>query len=159
MTSVRCPMPECRRRVDLDAPETQPAARPADACLHFIAAWDGRSGGRGRMAEAVLAGLEGNRELLIRNLNPHDVDPARIEEVRPALEAIARRFGHVVESEAEGDSAHAEPRSDPAHPGPVEGPAALFGDRHEANHIAREYAHHLIGEDPMLNARAHRGEP
>lgn len=125
-------MPECRRRVNLDDFDAIPVppAQPAEApCLHYIAAWGSL---RGPMAEAVLHGLAGNRELLVRNLRPAEVAPARIEEVRAALEAAARRFAHVVAADEDGDD------------------AALFGDRHEANHVAREFAHHIIGEDPVV---------
>ena len=75
--------------------------------------------------------LEGNREFLIRNLRPKNITPGRIDEVRASLDAIARRFAHEVTAE-EGDG------------------AALFGDRHEANHVAREFAHIILGDDPML---------
>lgn len=132
MATVRCPMPECRRRVDLDAipvPPEQPAEPP---CLHYLAAWGGR---RGPAAEAVLWALSGNREFLIRNLRPKDVEPARIDELRPALDAIARQFAHEVVAQPDGADA---------------GEAALFGDRHEANHVAREFAHLIIGDDPVL---------
>ena len=63
-------------------------------CLHFIAAWDGAGGRLGPMAEAVLWGLRGNRELAIRNLRPAEVAPARLAAVRPALDEAARRFAH-----------------------------------------------------------------
>lgn len=128
MTIVRCPMPECRRRVELDAippPPEQPSEPP---CLHYLASWGGR---RGAAAEAVLWALAGNREFLIRNLRPKDVTAARIEVVRAQLDAVARRFAHEVAVEETGE-------------------AALFADRHEANHVAREFAHLIIGDDPVL---------
>ncbi len=126
-------MPECRRRIDLDdfeaipAPPEQP---PTPPCLHFIAAWGGERGG---MAEAVMWGLARNRETLVRNLRPKDVRPQRIDEERPRLEWVAHQFAHVVSSDPD----------DPA------APAVLFGDRHEANQVAREFARYLIGEDPI----------
>lgn len=123
--TLRCPMIECRKRIDFDAipvPPEQPAVAP---CLHFIAAWGGIRGG---MAEAVLWGLRGNRELAIRNLRPAEVEPRRIAEVRPALDAAARAFAHEV---VEGER------------------AALFGDVHERNRVAFEFAQHILGPDPM----------
>ncbi len=132
MTTLRCPMIECRQRIDLDAipvPPEQPAEAP---CLHFIAAWGGP---RGAMAEAVLWGLRGNRELAIRNLRPAEVDPRRIAEVRAAMEVSARAFAHEVTADATGDQ------------------AALFGDIHERNRVAFEFAQHILGPDPMSTAR------
>jgi hypothetical protein len=128
-------MPECRRRIDLDdfeAVPVPPEQPPGEPCLHFLTAWGGQ---RGPMAEAVLFALAGNREFLHRNLRPHEVRPERIEEVRDALERVVHAAAHVVR--------------------PVDGPedsgeAALFGDRHEAAQVAREFAHHLIGADPIL---------
>ncbi|GMU39515.1 MAG: hypothetical protein AMXMBFR23_03810 [Chloroflexota bacterium] len=127
MTTVRCPMPECRKRVDLDAiprPPEQPSTPP---CLHFIAAW---GAGRGPAAEAVLWGLAGNREFQVRNLRPGEVRPERIEAFRAALDEVARRFAHEVASDAAGEG-------------------ALFGDIHERNHVAREFAHLILGPDPI----------
>lgn len=128
--TVRCPMIECQRRVDLDVlpvPPEQPLTAP---CLHYIAAWGGRRGG---MAEAVLWGLRGNRELTIRNLRPAEVDAARIGAVRAELEAAARRFAHEAEGTA-GETALF---------------GALFGDVHERNRVAFEFARLLLGPDPM----------
>ena len=128
-------MIECQRRVDLDVlpvPPEQPIAAP---CLHYIAAWGGRLGG---MAEAVLWGLRGNRELTIRNLRPPEVEAARIDEVRAELEQAAHRFAH----EAEG--------ADASGGAPV---GALFGDVHERNRVALEFAQLILGPDPMVQAR------
>ncbi|MEX2446172.1 MAG: hypothetical protein WD734_02445 [Dehalococcoidia bacterium] len=84
------------------------------------------------MAEAVLWGLRGNRELAIRNLRPPDVERKRIEEVRGDLDRAARQFARVVEC-GEGDSAG----------------GALFGDVHERNRVAFEFAQAILGPDPM----------
>ena len=138
MAIVRCPMIECRRRVDLDAipvPPEQPVEAP---CLHYIAAWDHVGGRLGGMAEAVLWGLRGNRELAIRNLRPAEVDPRRIDEVRAILETAARSFAHEV---VEGDPATDGRAS--------ERQGALFGDVHERNRVAFEFAQHILGPDPM----------
>ncbi len=129
--TVRCPMIECRRRIDLDAvpvPPEQPAEAP---CLHYIAAWDGAAGRLGSMAEAVLWGLRGNRELAIRNLRPAEVARGRIDEVRGDLEAAALRFAHAVD----GDD-HL---------------SALFGDVHERNQVAFHFAQAILGPDPMAD--------
>lgn len=145
MATVRCPMPECRRRVDLDdfeaipAPPAQPASPP---CLHFVAAWDRAGGPRGEMAEAVMWGLATNREFLVRNLRPKDMRADRIEQERPRLEWVAHQHAHVVLA-----SDGAAPDSAQDSEG---GPGALFADRHEANHVAREYARYLLGDDAVL---------
>ena len=126
-------MPECRRRVDLadyDAIPIPPQQPPAEICLHFIAAWGGR---RGPLAESVLHALTGNREFLHRNLRPMNVDPHRIDEVRDELDRVAREGAHEVRPVDDGSDE-----------------AALFGDRHEANQVAREFAHYIIGPDPVL---------
>lgn len=128
MTTVRCPMIECRKRIDLDAipvPPEQPVEAP---CLHYIAAWDHVGGRLGGMAEAVLWGLRGNRELAIRNLRPAEVAPRRIDEVRASLGAAARAFAHEVVEGTHG---------------------VLFGDVHERNRVAFEFAQHILGPDPM----------
>ena len=125
MTSVRCPMIECRKRIELDAipvPPEQPAEAP---CLHYIAAWGGRRGG---MAEAVLWGLRGNRELAIRNVRPAEVEQARIDETRALLEAVAAEFAHEV---TEGDE------------------GALFGDVFERDRVSFAFAQIILGPDPM----------
>jgi len=131
--TVRCPMPECRRRVPLDDIS---ALHPGEPCLHFVAAW---AANVTPMAEAILHGLTGNREFLLRNFRPNELTPDRIEMHRATLEAVAQQFAHVVLVPTEED----EP---PAH-------GALFADRHEANHVAREYAHHLLGADPVIGGR------
>ena len=119
---VRCPMRECRKRIDLDA-------LPSDSppCLHFIAAWGGQRGDR---ATAVLWALNGNREFLIRNLRAADVDRSRIDDVRQALDLAAARFAHEVDA---GDGA-----------------GALFGDQHERNRVAFDFAQALLGADPAV---------
>ena len=119
-TEVRCPMIECRRRVDL-APLASGEA--IEGCMHLIAGWP--DGGPTAMAEAVMWGLEGNREFVIRNLRPPEVAADRIERERPRLEASARTFAHEV------------------------GGVALFGDVHERNRVAFEFAQLLLGVDPI----------
>jgi len=127
MTEVRCPMRECRRRIDLDALPASLGPPESAPCLHFIAAW---SEGRAPMVEEVFHGLAGNRELAIRNLRPAEVSSERLDVVRAALESGARRFAH----EADG--------------------VALFGDIHERNAVAREFAQLILGPDPMVRRTA-----
>lgn len=125
-SEVRCPMRECRKRVDLD---TLPAAhaRPDPApCLHYIAAW---GGSRGDRATAVLWALDGNREFQIRNLRAAEVAPARVDAVRDALDLAAARFAHEVEAS--------------------DGTGALFGDQHERNRVAFDFAQAILGSDPQ----------
>lgn len=126
-TEVRCPMRECRKRIDLDTlPSTLvPGGRPP--CLHFIAAW---GGSRGDRASAVLWALNGNREYQIRNLRAGDVDRARVNEVRSVLDVAAARFAHEVDA---GDGA-----------------GALFGDQHERNRVAADFAQAILGAAPAI---------
>ncbi len=125
-------MRECRRRIDLDALPPLPQ-RPAEApCLHFIAAW---GGARGSLAEEVLTGLDGNRELLIRNLRPAEVDPARLQADEEAIEQVVRHYAQVVD--------------DPA----VEDGGAVFGDVFERNDVSRALASLILGPDPMARPR------
>lgn len=124
MTSVRCPMRECRRSIDLDAlPALLERPEPAP-CLHFIAAWNE---GRASMAEEVLRALTGNRELVIRNLRPSEVPEHTIEEHREDIEVAARQFAHVVDD------------------------VSLFGDLHERDAVSRQLAQIILGADPMVS--------
>ena len=130
--TARCPMRECRRAVDLDALPAMPARPEPAPCLHFIAAW---GAGRGAMVEEVLWGLEGNRELTIRNLRPAEVPASMLDAERPALEAAAREFAHeVAESTMEG-----APQA-----------WALFGDVYERDAVSRTMAQLILGPDPMV---------
>ncbi len=120
-------MPECRKRVDLASippPPDRPSPLP---CLHYIAAW---GGSRGPLVEAVLWGLEGNRELTIRSLRPREVAPGRLDAVRGELEDAARRFANEVPAEETGEP-------------------ALVGDVPQRDHVSREFAHLILGPDPV----------
>lgn len=130
---VRCPMRECRRSIDLDTLPAMPARPEPSPCLHFVAAW---GGGRGQLVEEVLAGLAGNRELVIRNLRPAEIRPAIIEAERPGLEAVARQFAHEVTTGPDG--------------APIAG-GALFGDPHERDAVCRTMAQLILGPDPMVS--------
>jgi hypothetical protein len=129
---VRCPMRECRRSIDLDALPPLPARPEPAPCLHYIAAWGPERAG---MVEEVLAGLAGNRELVIRNLRPSEVATATIEAQRAALEAAAREFAREVEANVDGAPAG----------------AALFGDPHERDAVSRAMAQVILGPDPMVS--------
>lgn len=127
MTSVRCPMRECRRSIDLEALPRWPEQPAPPPCLHFIAAW---GDGRESMAREVLHALTGNRELVIRNVRPPEVGPATLEEHRDRIEAAIAAFAHVVDG------------------------VALFGDQHERDAVSRELAQVIIGPDPMVSRLA-----
>lgn len=127
MTTVRCPMRECRRSIDLDTLPAWPEQPAAPPCLHFIAAW---GEGRESMSLEVLHALTGNRELVIRNVRPAEITRERIEEQRERVEAAIAAFAHVVDG------------------------VALFGDQHERDAVSREVAQILIGPDPMVSRLA-----
>ena len=133
MTTVRCPMIECRKRIDLDAIPVPPAQPETAPCLHYIAAWDHVGGRLGGMAEAVLWGLRGNRELAIRNVRPAEVEQSRIDETRAMLDAAAAEFAleHVAEELASGSH------------------GALFGDVFERDRVSFAFAQIILGPDPM----------
>jgi len=136
--TVRCPMRECRRAIALGELPAFPAQPPHAPCLHFVAAW-GPPPGRAPLAEEALFALEGNRELVIRNLRPAEVKPAAIEAQRAELDVAARRFAHAVDAESGDDATDDDP---------VVGPqpwGALFGDIHERDAVAREFARLLLG--------------
>lgn len=134
MTTVRCPMRECRRAFDLDALAAT-GATGETPCMHLVAAWRDQAA----MPRAVLRGLEGNRELVIRNVRPPEFADAALQARQPAIEAVVRQFGKVVEAV-----------DDPQHV-PPPGMGALFGDQHERDAISRELAQLLIGPDPMIS--------
>jgi hypothetical protein len=120
-------MRECRRPIDLDALPPMPQQPEPSPCLHYVAAW---CEGRAPMAEEVLHALDGNRELVIRNIRPAEVAPEAIETHREGIEAAARQFAHVVED------------------------VALFGDPFERDAVSREIAQLIIGPDPMVSRLA-----
>jgi hypothetical protein len=126
-TEVRCPMPECRKRIDLDALPPFPQQPAEPPCLHFIATW---GADRAPMAESVMFALTHNREFTIRSVRPPEIPRDWIDPVRTELEAAARRFAHEVAAiRAEAET------------------AALFGDVHERNHVARMFASLILGND------------
>ena len=127
-----------RRAVDLDALPAMPARPEPAPCLHFIAAW---GAGRGAMVEEVLWGLEGNRELTIRNLRPAEVPASTRDAERPALEAAAREFAHeVAASTTDESTTENAPRA-----------WALFGDVYERDAVSRTMAQLILGPDPMVS--------
>ena len=129
-------MRECRRAVALDELPAFPAPPARTPCLHFVAAW-GPGPDRSPLAEETIVALEGNRELVIRNLRPADVAPSAIEAHRADLDAAARRFAHAVDA-GRGDAPTGE-AEDSA------GWGALFGDPFERDAVAREFARLLLG--------------
>lgn len=134
-----CPMRECRRSIALGDLPAFPERPPRAPCLHFIAAWGPRRD-RSRLAEEVLAALDGNREFVIRSLRPQEVEPRALSELRTELDAAARRFAHAVDVRGSaGDPG--ETTSGTSSPGW----GALFGDPYERDAVAREFARLLIG--------------
>jgi hypothetical protein len=131
--TVRCPMRECRRSIDLDALPPMPERPQPAPCLHYIAAW---GAGRGPMVEEVLWGLEGNRELVIRNVRPAEIPASALDAERSALEAAARQFAHEVAESTVDGGPHAW---------------ALFGDVYERDAVSRTMAQLIIGPDPMVS--------
>ena len=116
---VRCPMRECRRRIAIDELPAHPAEQP---CLHFIAAWgEGRDG----MAREVLFGLEGNREFVIRNLRPAEIEPSTIDGVAEQIASATYASGHVA------------------------GDTAVFGDAHERDALGRSLSALILGPHPL----------
>jgi hypothetical protein len=134
--TVRCPMRECRRAIALGELPAFPALPARAPCLHFVAAW-GPPPGRAPLAEDALFALDGNRELVIRNLRPAEVEPAAIEAQRTDLNAAARRFAHAVDAST-GDAATNDDAG-------AQTWGALFGDPHERDAVAREFARLLLG--------------
>ena len=135
---VRCPMRECRRSIDLNGLPPMPLKPQPAPCLHYISAW---GAGRGPMVEEVLWGLEGNRELTIRNLRPAEIPASVLDAERPALEAAAREFAHeVAESNSGEPTAEGAPQA-----------WALFGDMYERDAVSRAMAQIILGPDPMVS--------
>ena len=134
---VRCPMRECRRSIDLDGLPPMPMKAAPAPCLHYIAAW---GAGRGAMVEEVLWGLEGNRELTIRNLRPAEVSASVLDAERPALEAAAREFAHEVAESVTESTPDGAPQA-----------WALFGDMYERDAVSRTMAQIILGPDPMVS--------
>jgi hypothetical protein len=115
-------MPECRRRIDVDALPASSVSE-AESCMHFIAAWGGE---RASMVESTVEGLDGNREFLIRNIRPADYGSTELDPVRADAEAAIRFHGHVVDD------------------------AAVFGDLFERNGMSRALAQLILGPDPIV---------
>ena len=123
---LRCPMPECRRPLE-SAFFSTTAVRTSEPCIHFVAFWRSPEG----MVEAVVASLDGERELVIRNVRVRDAEvQRRIREADPEALAAAVRANLRVEEDASG--------------------GAAFGDRHQRAAAGRDLAQIIAGPDPML---------
>ena len=149
---LRCPMRECRRRIDL---ATLPGGeRPPDPlpCLHFIAAW---GSGRASLPVALWHGLLGNRELLIRNIREAQFDAPTLEQHAASIEALVERFATAVHITGGNGNARDGNADGAAARGAVRG-GAVFGDQYERDALARELAQLLIGPDPMVYRAAGR---
>lgn len=126
---LRCPMRECRRRIDLDALPARAYAE-RDACMHFMAAWGGE---RRSMVRETLEALEDNREFIIRNIRPTRLPDTGLELARPEIEAAIERYAHIV----------------PANGAAASESGALFGDEFERNGLGRVLARLILGVDPI----------
>ena len=123
---LRCPMPECRRALESELFSTT-ATRTSEPCIHFVAFWRNSEG----MVDAVVASLDGERELVIRNVRVRDEEvQRRIREADPESLAAAVRANLRVEEDASG--------------------GAAFGDRHQRAAASRDLAQIIAGPDPML---------
>ena len=135
---LRCPMPECRRALESEFWSTT-GTRTSEPCIHFVAIWPEAGESEAAMVEAVIYGLDGDREFVIRNVRASD------EEVRRRLQAadlrtladIVRERLHVVIED-----------------GGRRG--AAFGDRHERSAASRELAQIIAGPDPILGGGSMR---
>jgi len=135
---LRCPMPECRRALESEFWSTT-GTRTSEPCIHFVAIWPEGGESAAAMVEAVIYGLDGDREFVIRNVRATD------EEVRRRLRAadlgtlagIVRQRLHVVIED-----------------GGRRG--AAFGDRHERSAASRELAQVIAGPDPILGGGSMR---
>ena len=134
-------MRECRRTVDIGALPPFPGSAARAPCLHFIAAW-GPPPGRAPLAEEALRALAGNREFVIRSLRADDVSPGALDARRDEIESACRRFARAVDA-----GACPRPSGDVPSRGPA-GWGALFGDPHERDAVAREFARLLLGAPP-----------
>ena len=137
-SSLRCPMPECRRAIESEFWSTT-GTRTSEPCIHFIAIWPEGAGSEAAMVEAVIYGLDGDREFVIRNVRASDEEVRR--RLRAAdlggLAAIVRARLHVVVED-----------------GGRRG--AAFGDRHERSAASRELAQVIAGPDPILGGGSMR---
>ena len=129
-------MPECRRALESEYWLTT-GTRTSEPCMHFVAVWNDESG----MVGAVVYGLDGDREFVIRNVRAGD------EEVQRRLRAsdpeelarVVRDRLHVVSERPEGA-----------------GRGAAFGDRHERSAASRGLAQLIAGPDPILGGGSMR---
>ena len=93
------------------------------------------------MVEAVVYGLDGDREFVIRNVRAGDEEvQRRLRASDPEeLAVVVRDRLHVVSERAEGA-----------------GRGAAFGDRHERAAASRELAQIIAGPDPILGGGSMR---
>jgi len=125
-------MPECRRPVE-SAFFSTTAMQTSAPCIHFVAYWRNAS----TMVESVVASLDGERELVIRNVRVHDTEvQRRIREADPEDLSAAIRANLRIEEDASG--------------------GAAFGDRHQRAAVSRALAQIITGPDPMLGGGSMR---
>ena len=125
-------MPECRRPLE-SAFFSTTAMQTSAPCIHFVAYWRSASA----MVESVVASLDGERELVLRNVRVHDAEvQRRIREADPDALAAAVRANLRIEEDASG--------------------GAAFGDRHQRVAVSRDLAQIIAGPDPMLGGGSMR---
>ena len=119
-------MTECQRAIESEFWSTT-GTRTSEPCVHFVAVWSNEGG----LVEAVLHGLDGEREFVIRNVRANDAEVQRRLRTgdQGALAAAVLERLHVV---AEGTG------------------GAAFGDRHERADASRALAQIIAGPDPIL---------
>ena len=105
--------------------------------MHFVAIWSDEP----RMVEAVVFGLDGDREFVIRNVRAGDQEVQRrlSESNAEELAAVVRERLRIVYESSEGI-----------------GRGAAFGDRHERSAASRELAQIIAGPDPILGGGSMR---
>ncbi|MYB42474.1 MAG: hypothetical protein F4X76_09875 [Chloroflexi bacterium] len=135
---LRCPMPECRRALESEFWSTT-GTRTSEPCIHFVAIWPEGGESEAAMVEAIIYGLDGDREFVIRNVRASD------EEVRRRLRAadlgmlagiVQQRLHVVIEDGGRR--------------------GAAVGDRHERSAASRELAQVIAGPDPILGGGSMR---
>lgn len=135
-SSLRCPMPECRRALESEFWSTT-GTRTSEPCMHFVAIWSDEL----LMVEAVVFGLDGDREFVIRNVRAGDLEVQRrlAESDAEELAAVVRERLRIVYEHSEGI-----------------GRGAAFGDRHERSAASRDLAQIIAGPDPILGGGSMR---
>ena len=103
------------------------------------------------MVEEVLAGLNGNRELTIRNIRVPEIAPTNIDAQRRPLEAAAQQFARVVPETVEGR----EPEA--MHQLMARALDNILQEIHRIQHAARSEKSQELPVWPMIILRTPKG--